>query len=65
MMGAMGWIIAVVLVALMLPLGAMLYFDILEAKHEVKAEVKRVEQLKRQLEKTQQEQTDDSSRNKR
>ena len=47
----MGWIAACVLVALLLPLGAMLYLDILEAKHEVKAEVKKVEKLRREIEK--------------
>ena len=43
----MGWIAACVLVALLLPLGAMLYLDILEAKHEVKEQV---EKLRRQIE---------------
>ena len=46
----MGWIAACVLVALLLPLGAMLYLDILEVKHEVKQEVEKVERLRRQLE---------------
>ena len=46
----MGWIAACVLVALLLPLGAMLYLDILEAKHEVKQEVEKVEKLRRQIE---------------
>ena len=46
----MGWIAACVLVALLLPLGAMLYLDILEVKHQVKQEVEKVERLRRQLE---------------
>ncbi len=46
----MGWIAACVLVALLLPLGAMLYLDILEAKHEVKQQVEKVERLRRQVE---------------
>ena len=46
----MGWIAACVLVALLLPLGAMLYLDILEAKHEVKQEVEKVQKLRRQIE---------------
>jgi hypothetical protein len=46
----MGWIAACVLVALLLPLGAMLYLDILEAKHEVKEQVDKVERLRRQIE---------------
>ena len=46
----MGWIAACVLVAWLLPLGAMLYLDILEAKHEVKQEVEKVQKLRRQIE---------------
>jgi di/tricarboxylate transporter len=46
----MGWIACCVLVALLLPLGAMLYLDILEAKHEVKEQVEKVEKLRRQIE---------------
>ena len=46
----MGWIAACVLVALLLPLGAMLYLDILEAKHEVKEQLDKVERLRRQIE---------------
>jgi hypothetical protein len=38
------------LVALLLPLGAMLYLDILEAKHEIKEQVEKVERLRRQIE---------------
>jgi len=49
----MGWIAACVLVALLLPLGAMLYLDILEAKHEVKAQVEKVERLRREIEQQQ------------
>jgi len=47
----MGWIAALVLAGLMLPLLGMLYMDILEAKHEVKAQVQKVEKLRRELEK--------------
>jgi hypothetical protein len=49
----MGWIAACVLVALLLPLGAMLYLDILEAKHEVKEQLEKVERLRRELEQQQ------------
>ena len=45
----MGWIAACVLVALLLPLGAMMYLDILEVKHQVKQEVEKVERLRRQI----------------
>ena len=54
----MGWVAACVLVGLFLPLLGMLYLDILEAKHEVKAQVEKVEKLRRQVEK---EQRDDSN----
>jgi len=47
----MGWVAALLLFGLMLPLGAMLYIDILEAKHEVKAQVEKVEKLRREIEK--------------
>jgi cell division protein FtsB len=38
-------------VAFLLPLGAMLYLDILEAKNEVKAEVRKIEKIRREIEK--------------
>jgi cell division protein FtsB len=44
------WIACCVLIALLLPLGAMLYLDILEAKNEVKQQVEKVEKLRRQIE---------------
>lgn len=50
-----GWIAALVLVGLMLPLNAMLFMDILEAKHEVKAQVEKVEKLRRELEQKERE----------
>ena len=40
-------------VALLLPLGAMLYLDILETKNEVKQELVKVEKLRRQVEQQQ------------
>jgi hypothetical protein len=49
-MGVLGWVAAVVLVALMLPLLAFLYVDVLEAKHEVKAQMEKVEKLRREIE---------------
>ena len=51
----MGWIAALVLVGLMLPLLGMLYMDILTAKHEVKAQVEKVEKLRRELEQKERE----------
>ena len=51
----MGWIAACVLVALLLPLGAMLYLDILEAKHEVKMQTEKLERLRREIERERRE----------
>ncbi len=45
-----GWIAACVLVALLLPLMGMLYLDVLETKNEAKAQIEKVEKLRRQLE---------------
>ena len=39
-----------VLVALMLPMLGLLYLDILEAKHETKAQLEKVEKLRREIE---------------
>jgi hypothetical protein len=55
----MGWIACCVLIALLLPLGAMLYLDILEAKHEVKEQVEKVEKLRRQVEQQQRKENKD------
>jgi hypothetical protein len=46
----MGWIAACFLIALLLPVMGMLYLDILEAKHEVKTQIEKVEKLRRQVE---------------
>jgi len=46
----MGWIACCVMFAVFLPIGAMLYLDILEAKHDVKAQVEKVEKLRREIE---------------
>jgi hypothetical protein len=51
----MGWIAACVLVALMLPVLGMLYLDILEAKHEVKAQTEKLERLRREIERERRE----------
>jgi hypothetical protein len=53
-----GWIAACVLVVLLLPLLGMLYLDILEAKHDAKVQIEKVEKLRRQVEK---EKRDDSN----
>ena len=49
-MGVIGWIMAVVLVALMLPLGAMLYLDVLQTQKEAERMLKKIERLERQIE---------------
>jgi len=45
-------------VALLLPLGAMLYLDILETKNQVKQELVKVEKLRRQIEQQQRKEKD-------
>jgi len=45
-----GWIAACVLIALLLPLMGMLYLDVLETKNAAKAQIEKVEKLRRQLE---------------
>lgn len=51
----MGWVAAVLLVGLLLPLLGMVYVDILETKHEVKAQVEKVEKLRLQIEQKERE----------
>jgi len=51
----MGWIAACVLIALLLPLMAFLYLDILEVKNDSKAQIEKVEKLRRQVEQKERE----------
>lgn len=51
----MGWIAACVLIALLLPIMASLYLDILETKNEAKTQVEKVEKLRRQVEQKERE----------
>ena len=53
-----GWIAACLLVVMLLPLLGMLYMDVLEAKHEAKVQIEKMEKLRRELEK---ERRDDSN----
>ena len=53
-----GWIAAVVLVALLLPMLGMLYIDILEAKHDTKVQLEKIEKLRRQIESQQRKDKD-------
>ena len=49
-MSVMGWVMALILVALMLPLLAFLYLDVLSQKQEVKQQTEKVEKLRREIE---------------
>jgi len=51
----MGWIAACVLVVFLLPIMGMILLDMLEAKHEVKQQVEKVEKLRRQIEQKERE----------
>jgi cbb3-type cytochrome oxidase subunit 3 len=53
-----GWIAALVLVVLMLPLLGMLYMDVLQTKKEAQAQIEKMEKLRREFEK---EKRDDSN----
>ena len=53
-----GWIAACLLVVMLLPLLGMLYMDVLEAKHDAKVQIEKMEKLRRELEK---EKRDDSN----
>jgi len=46
----MGWVACCVLIALLLPMLGMLYVDILETKHDAKAQIEKVEKLRREIE---------------
>ena len=50
-----GWIAACVLIALLLPLMAMLYLDVLETKNEAKQQIEKVEKLRREIEQKERE----------
>jgi len=50
-----GWIAACILIALLLPIMGFLYLDILETKHEAKAQVEKVEKLRQKVEQQQRE----------
>jgi len=45
-----GWIAACLLVVMLLPLLGMLYLDVLEAKHDAKQQIEKMEKLRRELE---------------
>ena len=45
----MGYIAALVLVVMLLPLLGMLYLDVLETKHEAKIQIEKMEKLRRDV----------------
>jgi hypothetical protein len=47
----MGWIAALVLVVLMLPLLGMLYIDVLQTKKEAQTQIEKMEKVRREIEK--------------
>ena len=49
----MGWVACCVLIALLLPLGGMLYMDILEAKNETKRALQKLEKIEQRIERKQ------------
>jgi len=51
----MGWIAACVLVGMLLPLLGMLYMDVLEAKHDAKVQIEKMEKLRKQVEQKERE----------
>jgi len=53
-----GFVAAIILVALMLPMLGMLYLDILEAKHDTKVQLEKLEKLRRQIEQQQRKDKD-------
>lgn len=46
----MGWVACCVLIALLLPLGGILYLDILEAKNETKRALQKLEKIEQRIE---------------
>ena len=60
-MGVIGWIMAVLLVALMLPLGAMLYLDILQTQKDAERILKKIERIEREIERKERDKKPDSS----
>jgi len=60
-MGVIGWIMAVLLVALMLPLGAMLYLDILQTQKDAERILKKIERIEKEIERKERDKKPDSS----
>ena len=60
LMGVLGWVMAVILVALMLPLLAFMYLDVLETKAQAKQQLEKVEKLRREIERKNRDKTPDT-----
>jgi len=54
----MGYIVALILVVLMIPLLGMLYMDVLQTKKEAQVQIQKMEKLRQKIEK---ERRDDSN----
>lgn len=50
-----GWMAALILVVLMLPLLGMLYMDVLQTKKEAQAQIEKMEKLRRKVEQKERE----------
>lgn len=59
----MGWVAACVLVVFLLPIMAMILLETLEAKHEVKQQLEKVEKLRRQVENSERKKNRDKEPN--
>jgi hypothetical protein len=60
MMGSMGWIVAVVLVAFVLPLGAFLYLDILTALKQTEKALEKIEKIEKRIERKERDKKPDT-----
>jgi len=58
-----GWIAACVLVIVLLPIMGMILLETLEAKHEVKQQLEKVEKLRRQIENSERKKNRDKEPN--
>jgi len=55
----MGYIAALILVVMLLPILGMLYMDVLQTKKEAKTQIEKMEQLRRDIEKQRKEKKDE------
>ena len=47
----MGWIVALILVVLMIPLLGMMFMDVLQTKKEAQVQIQKMENLRQKIEK--------------